>query len=123
MKHPLVLFLSFLFKTDPLRLCQLKSISLDAYESTWKRLDKQPEGTNKGDFRDVANEFGLVQEDIWELEKEFKVPGSGSPSRQLLEFLEAKWPELTVVDFIEVLRKPNIDRNDIVDILKDYLCK
>ena len=69
----------------------------------------------------MAEEFGIVQEDIWELEKEFKTPGSGSPSRHLLECLETKRPKLTVFDFIRVLQKPNIKRDDIVDILKDHV--
>ena len=68
----------------------------------------------------MAKEFGLAQEDIWELEKEFKSSGSGSPSRQLLECLETRQPQLTVLKFVEVLKKPTIDRDDIVDILKDY---
>ena len=68
----------------------------------------------------MAKEFGLAEEDIWELEKEFKVSRSGSPSRQLLECLETRRPQLTVPEFVEVLQKPNIDRDDIGDILKDY---
>ena len=100
-----------------------KSLSLDAYEKVWKRLDKRPEGKNKGDFKTVAVEFGFEEENIWELEKEFKTSGSGSPSRQLLEALETRRPQLTVFEFIIVMKKPNIDRDDIVDILKDYLFK
>ena len=102
-------------------LCQLRLISFDDYQRTWKRLDKELEGTMKGDFRDVAEEFGLEQEDIWELEKELKTPGLRSPSRQLLECLATRWPELTIFDFIKVLQKPNIDRDDIVNVLKGYI--
>lgn len=101
----------------------LKSLSLDAYEKVWKRLDKRPEGTKQGDFKSVAVEFGFEEENIWELEKEFRTSGSGSPSRQLLEALETKRPKLTVFEFIIVLKMPNIDRDDIVDILRDYLFK
>ena len=76
----------------------------------------------KGDSgRNVAEEFGPVQEDIWELEKELKTPGSGSPSRQLLECLAIRRPELTILYFVKVLQKPNIDRDDIVNVLKDYI--
>lgn len=118
----MVLFLSDLVVSVVLiPLCQLKATSFDDYQRTWKRLDKELEGTMKGDFRDVAQEFGLVQEDVWELEKELKTPGSRSPSRQLLECLATRWPELTIFDFIKVLQKPNIDRGDIVNILKDYI--
>ena len=101
----------------------LKSRSLDAYEKVWKRLDKQPRGTKQGDFKTVAQAFGFEQENIWELEKELKTSGSGSPSRQLLEALETRLPNLTVFEFIIVMKKRNIDRDDIVDILKDYLYK
>lgn len=101
----------------------LKSLSLDAYENVWKRLDKRPEGTNKGDFKTVALEFGFEEENIWELEKEFNASGSGSSSRQLLEALETRRPKLTVFEFIKVMKKPNIDRDDIADILQDYLFK
>lgn len=101
----------------------LKSLSLDAYKKVWKRLDKRPEGTNKGDFKTVALEFGFEEENIWELEKEFKTSGSGSPSRQLLEALETRRPKLTVFEFIIVMKKPKIDRDDIADILQDYLFK
>ena len=101
----------------------LKSRSLDAYERVWKRLDTKPKGTKKGDFKTVAEAFGFKQEDIWELEKELQTSGSGSPSRQLLEVLETRLPNLTVFEFIIVMKKRNIDRQDIVDILKDYLYK
>ena len=74
----------------------LKTRSPDTYDKVWKRLDKQPEGTKKGDFRHVAAEFVFLEEDIWELEKEFKSSGSGSPSRELLEGLETRRPGLTV---------------------------
>ena len=111
----------FLTVLSPLNT--LKSLSLDAYEKVWKRLDKRPEGKNKGDFKTVAVEFGFEEENIWELEKEFKTSASGSPSRQLLEALETRRPQLTVFEFIIVMKKPNIDRDDIVDILKDYLFK
>ena len=115
------MFLFFFLLAVLLLLSKLKTVSLDAYERVWKRLDKKPEGTEKGDFRDVAMEFGIVQEDIWELEKEFKTPGSGSPSRHLLECLETRRPKLTVLHFIKVLQKPNVDRNDIVTVLKDHI--
>ena len=69
----------------------------------------------------MAEEFKFAQEDVWELEKEFITSGSGSPSRHLLEGLGTKRPELTVFEFIKVLQIPNIDRDDIVDILKDYV--
>ena len=74
-----------------------------------------------GDFRDVASEFMYLQEDIWELEKELKTSGSGSPSRQLLESLETRRPGLTVLEFVKVLQKPNIHRDDIVELLKDHI--
>ena len=99
----------------------MRSLSLDAYTKVWKRLDKQPEGKTRGDFRDVAVRFLYLEEDIWELEKEFKSCGSGSPSRQLLEGLETRRPDLTVLEFIKVLREPNILRNDVVELLKDYI--
>lgn len=76
-----------------------------------------------GDFRDVASEFMYVQEDIWELEKELKTSGSGSPSRQLLEGLETRRPKLTILEFVKVLQKPKIRRDDIVELLTDYIYK
>ena len=109
----------FLTVLSPLNT--LQPLALEVYEEVWKLLDKRPEGKNKGDFRTVAVEFGFEEEDIWELEKEFTTSGSGSPSRQLQEALEKRRPQLTVLEFIIVMKKPNIDRNDIVDILKDYL--
>ena len=117
----LLLIFSFLTVLCPLKI--LKSVSPDVYEKVWKRLDKRPERTKKGDFTNVAEEFGFAQEDIWEFEKEFKTSGSGSPSRQLLESLETRRPKLTVFEFIRVLQKPNIDRDDIVDILKEYIIR
>lgn len=100
---------------------ELKSLSLDTYDRVWKRLDKQPEGAKKGDFKDVAAEFMYTQEDIWELEKELKTSGSGSPSRQLLDGLETRRPNLTLLEFVKVLQKPNIQRDDIVELLNDYI--
>ena len=99
---------------------EFKSLSLDTYDKVWKRLDKEPEGTKMGDFRNVASEFMYAQEDIWELEKELK---TGSPSRQLLEGLETRRPGLTVLEFVKVLQKPNIHRDDIVELLNDYVYK
>lgn len=69
----------------------------------------------------MAAEFLYAQEDIWELEKELNTSGSGSPSRQLLDGLETRRPELTVLEFVEVLQKPNIQRDDIVKLLNDYI--
>ena len=99
----------------------LKFLSLDTYERVWKRLDKQPEGERKGNFKHVAAEFLYAQEDIWELEKELKTSGSGSPSRQLLEGLETRRPELTVLEFVKKKKKPIIQRDDIVKLLNDYI--
>ena len=98
---------------------ELKLLSFDTYERVWKRLDKQPNGAKKGNFKHVAAEFLYAQEDIWELEKELNTSGSGSPSRQLLDGLETRRPELTVLEFVEVLQKPNIQRDDIVKLLND----
>ena len=53
--------------------------------------------------------------------RNLKLPGSGSPSRHLLEGLGTKRPELMVFEFIKVLQIPNIERDDIVDIPKDYV--
>ena len=100
---------------------ELKSLSLDTYDRLWKRLDRNPGGAKKGDFKRVAVEFKYTQEDIWELEKELKTSGSGSPSRQLLDGLETRRPELTVLEFVKVLQKPNIRRDDIVKLLNDYI--
>ena len=100
---------------------ELKSLSLDTYDRLWKRLDRNPGGAKKGDFKLVAVEFKYTQEDIWELEKELKTSGSGSPSRQLLDGLETRRPELTVLEFVKVLQKPNIRRDDIVKLLNDYI--
>ena len=99
----------------------LKSLSPDTYNKAWKRLDKQPEGTKNGAFRDVALEFMFEKEDIWELEKELHTSSSGSPSRELLEGLEAKRPRLTVLEFIKVLQKPNVHRDDIIQLLQNYI--
>jgi len=100
---------------------ELKFLSLDTYDRVWKRLDKKPEGAKKGDFQHVAAEFMYTQEDIWELEKELKTSGSGSPSRQLLDGLETRRPDLTVLEFVKVLQKPKIQRDDIVKLLNDYI--
>ena len=100
---------------------ELKSLSLDTYERLWKRLDKKPAAAKKGDFKRVAAEFMYTQEDIWELEKELTTSGSGSPARQLLDGLETRRPELTVLEFVKVLQKPNIRRDDIVELLNDYI--
>ena len=102
---------------------ELKSLSLDTYDKVWKRLDRKPEGAKKGDFKDMAAEFMYTQEDAWELEKELRTSGSGSPSRQLLEGLETRRPELTVLEMVKVLQKPNIQRDDIVTLLNDYICR
>ena len=113
--------LFFFFFPALIPMKELKVLSLDTYEKVWKRLDKQPEEARKGNFKHVAAEFRYGQEDIWELEKELKTSGSGSPSRQLLDGLETRRPELTVLEFVEVLQKPNIDRDDIVKLLNDYI--
>lgn len=102
---------------------ELKFLSLDTYDRVWKRLDKKPEGAKKGDFQHVAAEFMYTQEDIWELEKELKTSGLGSPSRQLLDGLETRRPELTVLEMVKVLQKPKIQRDDIVKLLNDYICR
>ena len=99
----------------------LKSVSPDTYNKAWKRLDKQPEGTKNSEFRDVALEFMFEKEDIWELEKELHTSSSGSPSRQLLEGLEAKRPGLTVFEFIKVKNRMYTGRDDIIQLLQNYI--
>lgn len=99
----------------------LRSLSSETYEKVWKRLDKKPDKTKKGDYKTVASEFLFEKEDIWELEKELHSYRSGSPSKELLESLEAKRPNLTVLEFIKVLQKSNIHRKDITELLKSYI--
>ena len=57
---------------------ELKSLSLDTYDRVWKRLDKQPEGAKKGDFKNVAAQFMYTQEDIWELLTQL-IPDKSNP--------------------------------------------
>ena len=106
-----------------LPLSKLKSVSLETYDRVWKRLDRQPDDkkNRKGCFKEVAQLFGFQEEDIWEFEKEFYTRGHGSPSRELLDCLETKKPRLTVFEFIKVMQLPEVNRNDIVDILKYFV--
>lgn len=97
------------------RLCDLQSASYEAWERTCKRLDKKFKG--KGDFVDVARAFNVDEEDIFEFEKELR---HGSPSKQLLEYLAATQPWLSVLEFVKVLRLPRISREDVVEILERY---
>ena len=99
----------------------LKSCSLETYEKVWKRLDKKLENTKKGNYKDVASEFKFKEEDIWEFEKELHSCRSGSPSEKLLESLEAKRPNLTVLEFIKVLQKSTIQRKDIIELLESHI--
>ena len=114
------LLLSFLFAV---LVCMkdLKSFSLETYEKVWKRLDKKLENTKKGNYKDVASEFKFEEEDIWEFEKELHSFRSGSPSEKLLESLEAKRPNLTVLEFIKVLQKSTIQRKDIIELLESHI--
>lgn len=92
----------------------------DAFERVLKHMDHYTDDDGYL-YVKLALQFEVEQEDIWEFEKEYKRPG-GSPSNELFKYLGAKYPEMTVKDFIKKLMKvEHKGKNDIVKLLEPFM--
>lgn len=68
-----------------------------------------------GNYRVVALNYGSNHCQITSVFEKHR----GGPSRALIEFLNAKEPDLTVAEFASAVRK-KADRNDVVKLLEKY---
>ncbi len=76
-------------------------------------LDRTVAGV--GNYREIAQHYGLRFYEISSvLEKHF-----GGPSVALIEYLAAAKPELTVREFVAVVRE-KLKRNDVAELLEAY---
>lgn len=82
-------------------------------EKVCNRLDTRRPGV--GDYHDVSLHYGI---DSYKVTAVFEKQEVG-PSRALLEHLAATRPQLTVVEFVGVLRK-NGGREDVAELLNKY---
>ena len=76
------------------------------------RLDTETK--SNGDYRDVCSHYGI---DRYEVVTDFAKHGDG-PSRVLLEYLAVTRPQLTVADFVRVL-KIKTQSNDVIRSLEE----
>ena len=82
------------------------------------KLDQSLKGM--GNWRHVGEKLGFTHQEIEVFREEFLTP-DGSPSTVMLQALQAKSPEFTVAEFVNILQIRKIQRFDIVDILEPYV--
>ena len=73
-----------------------------------------------GNWRHVAERLGFTDEQIQVFRHEMLIP-DGSPCTVMLEALMTKSPNLTVVEFVQILQSRKIQRFDVVDVLEPYV--
>ena len=73
-----------------------------------------------GNWRHVAANLGFTEEQIQVFRNEMLTP-DGSPSTVMLEALKTRSPNLTVVEFVQILQTRKIQRFDVVDVLEPYV--
>lgn len=73
-----------------------------------------------GNWRHVAAHLGFTEDQIQVFRNELLTP-DGSPCTVMFEALKAKSPNLTVVEFVQILQTRKIRRFDVVDTLEAYV--
>lgn len=72
-------------------------------------------GYGPGDWRQVANKFGMDQLKIRHLENYLEA------GEKTLEYIQASYPDLTAYDFCKTLKEHDLRRLDIVRELQGHL--
>ena len=73
-----------------------------------------------GNWRHVAAELGFTLEQIEDFGRE-NLSADGSPSDVMFQALQTTSPQLTVIEFVQILQTERIQRYDVVDSLRPYL--
>ena len=108
--------MSLLFLSDEITLEELDAKHLELFEWMCNKLDSRRLGS-KWDYVRLARCFDVITPEQCEYiqsRREFE-----SPSRLLMEHLRTMYPNLTVGDLVQVLKK--IGRYDIADRLTDLI--
>ncbi|KAJ7327376.1 hypothetical protein OS493_027066 [Desmophyllum pertusum] len=100
-------------KSDSKLLCSLLQHESDDVRKIYDRLDTKMPG--HGHYRAVALYHGL---DHYQIASGLDKNNDG-PSRALIEWLAAEKPELTVKEFVTVVRRET-KRNDVANLLEAY---
>ncbi|XP_078370063.1 uncharacterized protein LOC144653833 [Oculina patagonica] len=82
------------------------------------KLDMPLKGV--GNWRHVAADLGFPEEQIQVFRNEMLTP-DGSPCTVMLYALKTRSPNLTVVEFVQILQTRKIKRFDVVDVLEPYV--
>ena len=91
----------------------LKSGSYKCLKKICERLDTPMAGV--GDYREVLSYYGI---DHYEKVSVYEKHTDG-PSRALIEHLAAEQEQLTVAEFVSVVRK-EANRGDVTELLEAY---
>lgn len=109
---------------DPLITSQEKSspclhkLPEEELHAVCMKLDMPLKGV--GNWRHVAAHLGFTEDQIQVFRNELLTP-DGSPCTVMFEALKTKSPNLTVVEFVQILQTRKIQRFDVVDTLEAYV--
>lgn len=82
------------------------------------KLDMPLKGV--GNWQHVAANLGFTEDQIQVFRNEMLTP-DGSPCTVMMEALKTRSPNLTVVEFVQILQTRKIKRFDVVDVLEPYV--
>ena len=106
-------WLSFLIAGSKLLSSLLESESYQYLKKICDRLDTTMAGA--GDYRDVCSYYGIDRYGIASIYEKQR----DGPSRALIDYLAATHEQLTVAEFVTVVRKV-AKRGDVAKLLEEY---
>ena len=96
------------------KLKKLRDLNLDTCNKVAMYLSNSPSGT--GGWSEIADKYGMKKINIRDIER---TQGQSNPGKEVIEYLSAAFPALTVREFCCVLR--NVRRRDIVELLECHI--
>ena len=96
------------------KLKRLRDLNLDTCNKVAMYLSNSPSGT--GGWSEIADKYGMKKINIRDIER---TQGQRNPGKEVIEYLSAAVPALTVDKFCCVLR--NVRRHDIVELLECHI--
>lgn len=96
------------------KLKRLRDLNLDTCNKVAMYLSNPPVGT--GGWSEIAEKYGMKKINIRDIER---TQGQRNPGKEVIEYLSAAVPALTVREFRCVLR--HVRRRDIVELLECHI--
>ena len=96
------------------KLKKLRDLNLDTCNKVEMYLSNPPVGT--GGWLEIADKYDMEKRYIRDIER---TQGQSNPGKEVIEYLSAAFPALTVDKFCCVLK--NVRRHDIVELLECHI--